>query len=274
MHTQRLFGVDFSSAPSKRKPIWVAEGEAALSGVRLQALTPLTDWTGFEAWLRRPGPWLAGLDLPLGLPRAFVDAQGWGPTLPDLAHALRQRGRRTRREWQALIDTWGNARPAGQRLIHRRCDTALPGGARSTSPLQTRYVPVGFMLFEGLPRVLDAGVTLVGQHAADPARLALEAYPGWLAQQAIGRRSYKNTDDAERRAARADLLAALRRDGGGLGLALDWPEDLHALMLDDPSGDPMDAAMCLLQAAWAAGRPGWGLPEDLDPLEGWIVGAQ
>lgn len=271
MHTHKLFGVDFSSAPSRRKPIWVAEGELAFCGVRLQALTPLSDWAGFEAWLRRPGPWLAGLDLPLGLPRAFVDAQGWGPTLPDLAAALR---RHSRREWQALIDAWGNARPAGQRLIHRRCDTALPGGARSTSPLQTRYVPVGFMLFEGLPRVLDAGLSLLGQHAADPERLALEAYPGWLAQQAIGRRSYKNTDDAERRAARSDLMSALRRDGGGLGLALDWPAGLHATLLDDPSGDPLDAAMCLLQVAWAAGQTHWGLPPTLDPLEGWIVGAQ
>lgn len=265
------FGVDFSSSPSRRKPIWLAEGEVTFSGVRLHALKPLHDWPEFETWLARTAPAVAGFDLPLGLPRAFVDAQGWGPTLPDVATALRHR---SRREWQALIDAWGNARPAGQRLIHRRCDTALPGGARSTSPLQTRYVPVGYMLYEGLPRLLAAGWTLVGQHQADPKRLALEAYPGWLAQQAIGRRSYKNTDDAQRRSARDDLLAALRHDGGGLGLAMDGSEDLHALMLDDPSGDPLDAALCLLQAAWAAQQPRWGLPEDLDPLEGWIVGAR
>ena len=28
-----------------------------------------------------------------------------------------------------------------------------------------------------------------------------------------------------------------------------------------------------MQAAWAASRPGWGLPEGADPLEGWIVTA-
>jgi len=28
-----------------------------------------------------------------------------------------------------------------------------------------------------------------------------------------------------------------------------------------------------MQAAWASLRPNFGLPEDLDPLEGWIVSA-
>jgi hypothetical protein len=29
--------------------------------------------------------------------------------------------------------------------------------------------------------------------------------------------------------------------------------------------------LCLVQAAWAAGQPGHGLPAGIDPLEGWIV---
>jgi hypothetical protein len=48
-------------------------------------------------------------------------------------------------------------------------------------------------------------------------------------------------------------------------------------LIDDASGDSLDSALCLLQAAWAqrehqAGHPNWGLPP-FDPLEGWIVGA-
>ena len=44
------------------------------------------------------------------------------------------------------------------------------------------------------------------------------------------------------------------------------------------SGDSMDAVLCQLQAAWALqqhqqGAPLYGLPPDMDPLEGWIVGA-
>ena len=39
------------------------------------------------------------------------------------------------------------------------------------------------------------------------------------------------------------------------------------------SGDTLDAVLCLLQAAWARTQPRWGLPPDVDPLEGWIVSA-
>jgi hypothetical protein len=44
-------------------------------------------------------------------------------------------------------------------------------------------------------------------------------------------------------------------------------------LLDDGSGDALDAVLCLIQAAWAAGRPNHGLPAQVDPLEGWIVSA-
>ncbi|MCB1983318.1 MAG: hypothetical protein KDF63_15895, partial [Rhodoferax sp.] len=45
-------------------------------------------------------------------------------------------------------------------------------------------------------------------------------------------------------------------------------------MVDDASGDRLDAVLCLVQAAQAAARPGWGMPQAVDPVEGWIVGAR
>jgi hypothetical protein len=46
-------------------------------------------------------------------------------------------------------------------------------------------------------------------------------------------------------------------------------------LVADPTGDALDAALCLMQAAWAQQRAErqWGLPTDVDPLEGWIVSA-
>lgn len=268
-----IWGIDFSSAPSRRKPIWHAVGAWSGEQLQLQTLQALHSLQDFEALLRQPGPWIGGFDLPLGLPRVFVDAMGWGPDLPALVRRLRA-SFPCRADWRAGIDAWGNGRPKGQRLPHRRCDLLLPGGARSTSPLQSRYVPVALMLYEGLPRLLDAGVSLAGQCRQDDQRIALEAYPGWLAQALIGRRSYKNQDDTARRAARADLLAAVAVDAAGLRLRCVAPPALTQLMLDDPSGDPLDAWLCLLQAAWASRQPRWAQPLDVDPLEGWIVGAQ
>ncbi len=44
-------------------------------------------------------------------------------------------------------------------------------------------------------------------------------------------------------------------------------------LVADPSADRLDAVLCLVQAAWASGRPRHGLPEGVDPVEGWIVSA-
>jgi hypothetical protein len=50
-------------------------------------------------------------------------------------------------------------------------------------------------------------------------------------------------------------------------------------LLGDAKGDHLDAVLCLMQAAWAEARrdsrpgPGYGLPEAIDPVEGWIVTA-
>ena len=57
--------------------------------------------------------------------------------------------------------------------------------------------PVAFMLHAGVPLLIQAGVSLPGLHAADPRRVALEAYPGLLAREILGRRSYKSDDKAK-----------------------------------------------------------------------------
>jgi hypothetical protein len=49
-------------------------------------------------------------------------------------------------------------------------------------------------------------------------------------------------------------------------------------LVEDASGDALDAVLCLLQAAWGwqrhvNGDALFGLHVDLDPLEGWILSA-
>jgi hypothetical protein len=177
-----------------------------------------------------------------------------------------------RMAFRALVDAWGNGRPAGQRLIHRATDGAMPG-LSSSSPLQTRYVPVGFMYYEGLARLVAAGVTIPRLRAGDAARTALEGYPGLLAFELIGRRSYKNAATPERLIARKDLVDALEQGRTRLGLRLKLGHAQREALVDDASGDRLDAVLCLAQAAWAAVQPNHGLPADVDPVEGWITSA-
>ncbi len=138
--------------------------------------------------------------------------------------------------------------------------------------------PVAWMMHAGAPRLLAAGVHLPGLHDGDTNRTAIEGYPGLLARELIGSRSYKADDKArqtpERLIARKDLLEALEQGRTRLGLRLRVSHAQRDELVADASGDRLDAVLCLVQAAWAATQPDFGLPRAVDRLEGWIVTAE
>jgi hypothetical protein len=155
-------------------------------------------------------------------------------------------------------------------LPHRasdRASTVLP-----TSALQTRYVPVGLMYYEGVSRLVASGATIAGLHAGDPLRVAVEAYPRRLAHALIERRSYKNHDRPDRTAARAAIVAALERAAPAWDFTLALGASMRESLVAEPSGDRLDAVLCLVQAAHAARQPNHGLPRTIDAVEGWIPG--
>jgi hypothetical protein len=269
--TLELWGVDFSSAPSGKKPVVRARGERRGAVVRLLALDLMPRLADFEAALAEPGPWFGAFDFPFGLPRAFVESLALGDDAAAVLQAVRRRCA-TRMDFRGLVDAWGNTRPAGQRLLHRATDTAMPG-LSSSSPLQTRYVPVGFMWFEGFGRLVDAGVHLPGLRNGDTTRTAVEGYPGLLAHEVLGRQSYKNSEAPDRLLARKTLLEALEQGRTRLGLRLKLTPAQAGLLVADASGDRLDAVLCLLQAAWALEQPRHGQPEAVDAVEGWITSA-
>ena len=109
--------------------------------------------------------------------------------------------------------------------------------------------------------------------------MALEAYPGWLARQLIGSRSYKSDDKAkqtpDRLIARKDILHGLVSGQAGATLYLRPAQ--HDALAQDASGDKLDAVLCMVQAATAqqchaGGDRLYGLPPEMDALEGWIIG--
>lgn len=307
-------GVDFTCAPSKTKPITIARGQRLGSVVRLLGVDAVGS---LDAFLLALGPdqamasagWVGAFDFPFGLPRVFVQAlmqsasapAGWPPhpstvtgdaLRADALITLLHQHCQNRQGFAALIDAWGHTWGQGTRppkLPHRAADTAMPG-VSSTSPLQTRYVPVGKMYFEGLWRLVQAGVSLPGlltptglEAPADPApRLALEAYPGLLAHEIIGRQSYKadarDQQTADRLVQRLSLIDALEQGRTRLGLRLKLTPAQRDHLASDAQGDRLDAVLCLMQAAWgqqrlADGDARCGLPDHIDPIEGWILTA-
>lgn len=272
-----ILGVDFSSAPRRAKPIAIAAARLVGGLLQVRALETAASLEAFDAFLARPGPWVGGFDFPFGLPRPLLEHLGW-PHAPaggegGWARMVRHLDAMPRERMVAAFRAWCDARPAGSKFAHRATDLR----AGSSPSMKWVNPPVAFMLQAGTPRLLAAGVSVPGMHAGDPGRVALEAYPGVLARSALGRVSYKSDTRAgwtpERAQARRRLLDALRA-GALLGLAVEIPAALAAACEDDPRGDLLDAVLCAVQAAWAWARrdANYGLPADLDPVEGWIAG--
>lgn len=271
----RVIGVDFSSSPSRRKRIVLASGECVGPTVRLVSLTSFDTLESFGVWLARPDAWVGGFDLPFGLPRELVQELGW-PT--DWRASVEYYAQLSRDDIRTQFAAFCDARPVGGKFAHRATDA--PAG--SSPSMKWVNPPVAFMLHAGVPLLLDANVFLPGLHTGDPSRVALEAYPGLLARELIGRRSYKSDSRAaqtrERLIARKDLITALELGRSRLGVRLRASAVLADLLASDPSGDSLDAVLCMVQAAWGAQRHAggdalYGLPEGFDPLEGWIVTA-
>ena len=267
-----LLGCDFSSAPTRRKPIVLALGTESGGRVQLTGLELLPTLDAFAAWLREPRAWIGGFDFPFGLPRELVEHLGW-PT--DWRACMQHYAGLTRPQIRETFAAYCSGRPEGAKFAHRRFDKL----AGSSPSMKWVNPPVAYMLHAAIPLLLDAGVHLPGLHEGDPQRVALEAYPGLLAREILARRSYKSDEKAkqtpDRLIARKDLITALEQGRTRLGLRLKLTHAQRDALADDASGDRLDAVLCLLQAAWAArqGAPRYGLPPDLDPLEGWIVSA-
>jgi hypothetical protein len=268
--TPTLVGCDFSSTPTKRKPIVLAFGALARDVVVLQRLEKLESLAAFGDWLKQPGDWIGGFDFPFGLPRELVEHLGWPLAWREcMAHYASLSRADIRETFAAFCD----ARPAGGKFAHRAFDKR----AGSSPSMKWVNPPVAYMLHAALPLLIEAGVHMPGLHDGDTRRVALEAYPGLLARELIERRSYKSDDKAkhtaERLIARKDLVTRLEHGQTRLALRLKLTHAQRDALVHDASGDSLDAVLCLVQAAWAArqGPPSWGLPPDLDPLEGWIV---
>ena len=281
----RVVGVDFTSAPSRRKPIVVAHGRLDGERVAVERIERLADWAAFDALLAAPGPWVGAFDFPFGLPRELVDTLRW----PG-ARARSQRGWRAMIAHYASLDRAGverafarfrSRRPAGSKYVHR----ATESRALAHPSMKLANPPVGWMLHEGAPRLVAAGVHMPGVARGDPTRVALEAYPGLVMRRiavARGERRtppYKNDARAKQRAAHRDarvgLLWGLVEGAHAYAVRADLPIALAQEAVEDPTGDTLDAIACAVQAAWGAQRAKvrYGLPARIDPVEGWIVGA-
>ena len=271
--TSRVLGVDFTSAPFRRKPIVVARGELVASTLTVTQIAQLVDFDAFGALLAEPGPWVGAFDLPFGLPRELVTTLDWPVRWRELITHLSVLGKPA---FKDALNAVRESRPMGARYLPRKGDAA----AGSSSPMKLVNPPVGLMFFEGAPRIAQSGVSIIPCAPNADTRVALEAYPGFLARQ-ITKESYKK-DGLEgrtpsRQRNRAIIVNALLTGHDAIReLVVEVPETLRVQCIEDGNGDALDSVLCAVQAAIALlafrrGDPMYGIPPDADPLEGWIA---
>ena len=264
-----LYGLDFTSTPTARKPVTCVRCELSEGALELAEIETFGSLKAFEGFLQRQGPWTAGVDAPFGQPRKLTGNLG----LPQSWEAYAaQLGELSRAEFVALLDAYRAPRPAGDKEHRRRTDIS----AGALSPMKVYGVPVGKMFHELAPRLARSPLNVPLLRPTEDARTVLETYPGFLARRFIGRRSYKcdvvAKQSAAQQVAREDLLSALLRNLPTLyGLRLSVGDERRSLV-GDPKADILDALLCAVQVARATGQPNYGIPEEADALEGWIVG--
>jgi len=270
-----VYGIDFTSSPKPRRPLVVAQCSLDGDTLHLTDLLRLRSFDQLERSLRASGEWIAGFDFPFGQPRKLLRNLGWPEGWEGYVSRVAEL---SRPEYEDLLEMYKAARPSGDKEHRRRTDVV----AQSVSPMKLYGVPVAKMFFEGAPRLLRSGVSILPCHPTDDPRVAVEAYPALVARALIGKRSYKKTRSrggAKRRQDRVDarrkLVAAILgepvRERYGVGF--DCGHFLSDEMIADEGGDLLDAAFAAVQAAWCWQRRdrGWGIPGDADPVEGWIV---
>jgi hypothetical protein len=271
----RIYGLDFTSAPKGRKPLVAVACTLEERVLHFEGAEVLGGFEGFEGFLESDGPWICGMDFPFGQPRPLVEALGWSSSWEGYVGKV---SRLSQKQFEDAIKGHMAGRPKGGKYHYRLADRR----SGSSSAMMLFRVPVGKMFYRGAPRLLTSGVSIEPCRPTDRGCVAVEAYPAVVTRRFLGRESYKSDDRRKQtpaqRMAWEKLLEGLGsralEEAYGFTVEIDaaWREKLAR----DPMADTLDSVLCAVQAAWAYTKRGerWGVPEECDRDEGWILDPQ
>ena len=267
----RIFGLDFTSAPGRRKPITCAVCTLQDNLLRVQDTLSLTSFADFEDFLCSEGPWLAALDFPFGQPCKLLTNLEWPENWAGYMQIIASMDKK---QFEEILTRYQESRSAGDKQ-HLRATDVLAG---ARSPMMLHRVPVGKMFFEGATRLLKSDVSILPCRPADDSRIVVEGYPALVARRLIGKQSYKSDERGkqtiEREMARKEIIGGLRSEAlvNCYGLHVALTDEMAEMLMRDAMGDKLDALLCGVQAGWAFLQrdKGYGIPAGYE-IEGWIV---
>jgi hypothetical protein len=268
----RVYGLDFTSAPRREKPITCVAATLIEQALHIESLVVFECFDTFENFLGSPGPWMAGMDFPFGQPKILRRNLGWPDDWVAIAQLV---GDLSLSEFERILTEYRQAREPGDK--HHRRDTDIL--AHSQSPMTLYGVPVAKMFYKGVPLLERCRVNIIPCRPLNKDRYVVEAYPALVARRYIGKTKYKSDErrhqTPEREDARRKLLDIVRgpRLKKDFGLILDLPDGLTEEFVADASADRLDALLCAIQTAWSwrLRDQNYGIPDGIDPVEGWIM---
>jgi hypothetical protein len=268
----RVYGLDFTSAPRREKPITCVAATLIEQALHVESLVGFESFDTFENFLGSPGPWIAGMDFPFGQPEKLRRNLGWPDGWGDIARLV---GNLSAAEFGQLLTEYRDTRESGDK--HHRRDTDVL--ARSQSPMTLFGVPVAKMFHRGAPLLERSRVNIIPCRPLNKDRIVVEAYPALVARRYIGKAKYKSDtrrqQTPKREDARRELLDILQgpRLEEDFGITLDIPDGLAGEFVADATADRLDGLLCAIQAAWSwtLRDQNYGIPTGVDPAEGWIV---
>ena len=266
----KICGIDFTSDPTNRKPITLAEGELCGRVLQIDRVRLLPNMNDFSSFLRESGPWVAAIDFPFGQPRKLIEDLRWPLTWQGYVKHVKQVGLEIfKKQLSGYFD-----KETGRQLLRRKVDEL----ANSISPMKLEYTPVGKMFFAGAQLLLTSPCTIVPFRRRQPnTGVVVEGYPKLVAK-AAGVVKYKDgliNEQIDRKRARDSLIKWLLSSEPEIsyGFCISLISSVVKECKEDSKGDRLDAVLCAVQAAWAylQRNRNYGIPLDCDRLEGWIA---
>jgi hypothetical protein len=175
----RIYGLDFTSSPTRRKPITCACCELSNAVLTVKCCLTMPSFAGFEAFLHSDGPWLAAFDFPLGQPRKLIANLGWPQ---DWQGYMRIIASMSKEEFEDTLHAYRATRLPGDKL-HMRATDKLAG---ALSPMMLHRVPDGKMFFQGATRLFNFPISILPCRPTSDSRMAVEGYPALVARKFIG----------------------------------------------------------------------------------------
>jgi signal transduction histidine kinase len=268
----KIFGINFNATPSEKKPITVAICDFKKSqGLTVSKVESLYSLKEFDAFLKKKGPWFAGVDFPLGQPNLFLKKMNlpekWNSYIKDINQWKLEGFEKKVKQYKDKISV-GSKEPL------RLTDTM----AGAESPLKLSHQQLARQFYEGTSCLLKSKVSIIPCNQRNDNRVVMETFPDLVAQRfavhSLGTKSkHVDAENLHKEIIKGLETPEFEQD---FKFKVFLDDALKLKCIEESNGAILNAILISTQVAWSysVGKPNFGMPDIQHPsiqTEGWIV---